>query len=230
MMPDPCPVSISIDRFKKMDELAIRKYGLTIELMMENAGLQLARLITQHATLESKIYIGIGKGNNGGGGLVAARKLAGWGFQVLLDIPDTGLKSLPAKQLQRALAAGALVMSLSYADVFVDAYFGFSQKLPLPEAYLTSINQAMQGSAFRISLDLPSGFNKETGELLFRPDLILTMAAPKTELITFGYGPILLIADISIPKELYDHFGILQPAFPKSGIIEYQSHTYHKST
>ena len=31
--------SISIDRFKEMDELAIEKYGLTIELMMENAGL-----------------------------------------------------------------------------------------------------------------------------------------------------------------------------------------------
>ena len=103
MMLDPFPVSISIDRFKKMDDLAIHKYGLTIELMMENAGLQLARLITQHASLESKIYIGIGKGNNGGGGLVAARRLAGWGFQVLLDIPDTALKSLPAKQLQRAL-------------------------------------------------------------------------------------------------------------------------------
>ena len=208
-----------------MDELAIQKYGLTIELMMENAGLQLARLITQHASLESKIHIGIGKGNNGGGGLVAARRLAGWGFRVLLDIPDTDLKSLPAKQLQRALAAGALVKPLSYADVIVDAYFGFSQKLPLPEAYLRSIHQAMQDSAYRISLDLPSGFNKDTGELLFQPDLILTMAAPKTELITFGYGPILQIADISIPKELYDHFGIHQPAFPKSGIIKYQSHT-----
>jgi len=69
--------SISIDRFKEMDELAIQKYGLTIELMMENAGLQLARLISQYATKQSKIHIGIGKGNNGGGGLVAARRLAG---------------------------------------------------------------------------------------------------------------------------------------------------------
>jgi len=37
--------SISIARFKEMDELAIQKYGLTIELMMENAGLQLALLL-----------------------------------------------------------------------------------------------------------------------------------------------------------------------------------------
>lgn len=213
--------SISIDRFKEMDELAIRKYGLTIELMMENAGLQLARLISQHATRQAKIHIGIGKGNNGGGGLVAARRLAGWGFQVLLDIPDTDLRSLPGLQLNRTLAAGASVGPIGEADIFVDAYFGFSQKLPLPESYLDSIRKAMQYPAFRISLDLPSGFNKVTGTLLFSPDLILTMAAPKTELITLGYGPILHIADISIPLELYEHFGILQPAFQQSGIIKY---------
>ena len=69
--------SISIDQFKKMDELAIHKYGLSIELMMENAGLQLARLISQYATKQSTIHIGIGTGNNGGGGLVAARRLSG---------------------------------------------------------------------------------------------------------------------------------------------------------
>ena len=216
--------SISIDRFKEMDELAIRKYGLTIELMMENAGLQLARLISQYATLQSKIHIGIGKGNNGGGGLVAARRLAGWGFLVRLDIPEVSLRSLPASQLDRALAAGAAVSPMAKADIFADAYFGFSQKLPLPESYLASIHKANQYSAFRISLDLPSGFNKENGELLFRPDLILNMAAPKTELIKFGYGSILRIADISIPQELYDHFSILQPAFQQSGIISCLSH------
>ena len=216
--------TISIDRFKEMDELAIEKYGLTIELMMENAGLQLARLISQYATRQSTIHIGIGKGNNGGGGLVGARRLTGWGFQVLLDIPETGLRSLPAMQLDRALAAGAVISPLAKADIFVDAYFGFSQKLPLPESYQASIHMANQHSAFRISLDLPSGFNKETGTLIFRPDLILTMAAPKTELINFGHGPILHIADISIPRELYEHFGILQPAFQQSGIIKYLSH------
>lgn len=206
-----------------MDELAIKIYGLTIELMMENAGLQLARLVSQYATKQSIVYIGVGKGNNGGGGLVAARRLAGWGKQVFLDIPDRELKALPAKQLQRTLAAGAEIRSLSHADVFVDAYFGFSQALPLPGAYQASIDKAMQDSAIRIALDLPSGFNKESGELLFQPDLILTMAAAKTELLTFGYGPILHIADISIPWQLYEHFGILQPDFSQSGIIKYLS-------
>ena len=51
--------------------------------------------------------------------------------------------------------------------------------------------------------------------------LILTMAAPKTELIKFGHGPDLYIADIGIPGDLYEHFGIRQPDFGQSGIVKY---------
>jgi hydroxyethylthiazole kinase-like uncharacterized protein yjeF len=215
--------SLTIDQFKEMDALAIQGKALPIELMMENAGLQLARLVSANASREHSIWLGIGPGNNGGGGLVAARKLAGWGYLVKLDIPNKKLKPLPALQLDRALAAGAEISPLGQSDVFVDAYFGFSQKLPLPRAFLDSIEKANNESKFRISLDLPSGFNKDSGDQLFNPDLILTMAAPKTELIKFGFGPVLYIADIGIPIDLYEHFGINQPDFAQSGIVKYMN-------
>jgi len=213
--------SLSIDQFKEMDALVIQNFALPIELMMENAGLQLARFVSSNSTKEKNIRIGIGPGNNGGGGLVAARRLSGWGYQVKLDIPDRKLKVLPARQLDRALAAGAEITPLSKSDIFVDAYFGFSQKLPLPDIFLASIEKANSDSAIRISLDLPAGFNKNNGEILFNPDLILTMAAPKTELIKFGHGPGLYVADIGIPTDLYEHFGIRQPDFGQSGIVKY---------
>ncbi len=213
--------SLTIDQFRRMDALAIQNYTLPIELMMENAGLQLAYFVSSYATRTDEIWIGIGPGNNGGGGLVAARRLSGWGYQVKLDIPEKKLKPLPTLQRDRALAAGAEISALSKPDVFVDAYFGFSQKLPLPGSYLASIEKANKDSSLRISLDLPSGFNKDNGELLFKPDLILTMAAPKTELIKFGFGPDLFIADIGIPGDLYEHFGIPQPDFGHSGIVKY---------
>ncbi len=221
-MPNRKSFSLSIDRFKEMDALAIQEYALPIELMMENAGLQLARLVSKYASLQSDIWIGVGPGNNGGGGLVAARRLSAWGYPVNLDIPDSNLKPLAALQLKRALAFGAVVSPLIKADIFVDAYFGFSQKLPLPPSYLNAIKAANQHSSLRISLDLPSGFNKENGELLFKSDLILTMAAPKAELIKFGFGPGLYIADIGIPRKLYNAFGILQTDFSQSGMVKYQ--------
>jgi NAD(P)H-hydrate epimerase len=68
-----------------MDYYTLEKYDLSIELMIEYAGLQLARLIALKATKTSKITIGVGNGNNGGGGLVAARRLAAWGYDVYLD-------------------------------------------------------------------------------------------------------------------------------------------------
>lgn len=213
--------SLTIDQFKEMDTLAIQNYALPIELMMENAGLQMARLVSKNATRKNNIWIGVGPGNNGGGGLVAARRLSGWGYRVKLDIPERKLKPLPTLQLERSIAAGAEVSNLSKADVFVDAYFGFSQKLPLPDIFLASIEKANRDSALKISLDLPSGFNKTNGDHLFRPDFILTMAAPKIELIKFGHGPGLFIADIGIPGNLYEHFGICQPDFAKEGIVKF---------
>ncbi len=214
-------LSLTIDQFREMDTMAIQNYALPIELMMENAGLQLARLVSSYANREDEIWFGIGPGNNGGGGLVAARRLSGWGYLVKLDIPERNLKPLASLQLERALAAGAEISSFTKSDVFVEAYFGFSQKLPLPDTFLASIEKANLRSKLRISLDLPSGFNKDNGNLNFQPDLILTMAAPKIELIKFGYGPDLFVADIGIPGDLYEYFGIRQPDFSQSGIVRY---------
>lgn len=74
--------TLSLETFKELDYLVVEQYHMPIELMMENAGLQLARLIALSATKKSIIVIGIGNGNNGGGGLVAVRRLAAWGFNV----------------------------------------------------------------------------------------------------------------------------------------------------
>lgn len=219
---------LTIDQFKEMDQMALNKYSLPIELMMENAGLQLARLVTRYASRRNSILIGVGTGNNGGGGLVAARRLAGWGYEVYLDMPDSNLKDLPASQLQRAMTFGVNIENVDLPDIFVDAYFGFSQRLPLPDIYLDSIHNSAIAKAVKISLDLPSGFDKHTLDFLFTPDSILTLAAPKTELIQSGIESEIYIADIGIPAQLYRDLGVSQPDFGESGIVKfsYKSSTY----
>ena len=60
-----------------MDYYALEHCDLPIELMMENTGLHLARLIVEFVSnSKAKILIGIGLGYNTGGGLFAARRLA----------------------------------------------------------------------------------------------------------------------------------------------------------
>ena len=213
---------LTIDQFKRMDQLAISEYSVPIELMMENAGLQLARLVAGMIRPKGSIVIGVGPGNNGGGGLVAARRLAGWGFEVSMEIPHYELKPLPAHQLKRAQASGAILGKDIHPDVYVDAYFGFSQRLPLPERFQEAIKIANTLEAKKVSLDLPSGFNANTGETLFIPDIVLTMAAPKKELRKLNPIPELYVADIGIPVTLYEKLGIPQPAFQLTGYAKYK--------
>lgn len=67
---------LPLEKFRQMDALAVEEYHLPIELMMENADLHLARLVTRILPDTGKVLMGIGTGNNGGGGLVAARRLS----------------------------------------------------------------------------------------------------------------------------------------------------------
>ncbi|MEA1786729.1 NAD(P)H-hydrate epimerase [Arenibacter sp. GZD96] len=211
--------TLSLEAFKEMDYLAVTHYGLHIELMMENAGLQLARLIAEKASFSTKIRIGVGNGNNGGGGLVAARRLSAWGFKVYLDLAVTITKALPLAQLKRALAFGATKKKIKNPDIWVDAYLGFSQRLPLAPAFLKGIDEANACKAYRIALDLPTGISENGEGTYFKAHQILTLAAPKAILNTLPLSTDIRIADLGIPKPIYDKFHINMPHFYTHQIV-----------
>lgn len=203
-----------------MDHCAVEHYGLSIELMMENAGLQLARLIVEKANGLSKIRVGVGNGNNGGGGLVAARRLAAWGFDVYLDLVVDITKELPQTQLKRALAFGAKNKAMENPDIWVDAYLGFSQRLPLGPNFLRAIELANASTAHRISLDLPLGISKENKDgPMFHAHQILTLAAPKDILNILPPETDIRVADIGIPKAIYEKYNVSMPPFHHRQII-----------
>lgn len=203
--------TLPIEKFREMDYLAVENYHLPIETMMENAGLNLARLATSILPERGEILIGVGTGNNGGGGLVAARRLAAWGYPVFLDIPDKNLKELSTSQLEKALKFGAKIKKSENPWLFIDAYFGFSQRLPLPANFEKAIKIANQLTCPKISLDLPSGFDRQTSISLFKPDVILTLAAMKTELLPLVSEVQLFVADLGIPFSAYKSFGTSIP-------------------
>ena len=78
-------ISITADQMKKVDELVIEKYEITLEQMMELAGSRLALLAKKllNKSLEKKkVIVLAGRGNNGGGGLFAARHMNNMGAKV----------------------------------------------------------------------------------------------------------------------------------------------------
>lgn len=213
--------AMNLDHFKKMDYYAVENYNLPIELMMENAGLQLANLIVSSVeNPKSKILIGIGNGNNGGGGLVAARRLAAWGFTVYLDLMTEISKELPARQLDRAIKFGAKTEIVSNPDIWVDAYLGFSQRLPLRTNLLEILHKANICDCQRISLDIPTGFLGDTATPHFHAHKVLSLAVPKQILFNLPESVEIYIADLGIPIKVYEKFGVEIPPFQMDNILK----------
>ena len=212
--------AMELSDFKAMDHFTVEDYKLPVELMMENAGLQLANLITRFAKKSQIIKIGIGNGNNGGGGLVAARRLLAWGYTVYLDMITDISKDLPRQQLRRAVSFGAQTSTPTRYDVWVDAYLGFSQRLPLTELLLERCDKANESDALRISLDIPTGFGGDTNALYFRCDKILTLAAPKKLLYRLPERTEIFIADLGIPAAVYQKFKIEPLPFHTNNILK----------
>jgi NAD(P)H-hydrate repair Nnr-like enzyme with NAD(P)H-hydrate epimerase domain len=71
----PC---VTIREMQEVDRLMMEEYSIQLLQMMENAGTALASLTCQHIgnPADKNIVILAGRGNNGGGGLVAARRLS----------------------------------------------------------------------------------------------------------------------------------------------------------
>ena len=198
----------SLEEMKQLDALAVENYNLPIELMMENAGLGLARIVASSVGKESLICFGIGPGNNGGGALVAARRLAGWGYSCHLLQASKSLGLLATKQLKRAMAFGTeLALKIPFGtEVFVDGFFGFSQRFPLPSNVIKILDQANQETFLKISLDLPTGISKGLESTFFNADIVCTLAAPKKLLFQKKYSPRVFLIDLGIPEQAYRNF------------------------
>lgn len=195
--------TLSLDAFKEMDYYAVNNYHLPVELMMESAGLQLARLTASVAEPGSTVLVAVGPGNNGGGGLVAARRLEAWGYKVHIHLPMKPTHDIVNDQLSRTISYGVERAMEEDYDVILDCLFGFSQRLPLPKEVLSLIETMNTIEAKKISLDIPTGIC-EGGECFrFKADKVLTVAAPKTILLNHIDEYDLYIADVGIPVEVY---------------------------
>lgn len=211
--------ALELEDFRQMDYYAVENYQLPIELMMENAGLQLANLIAYYAPKDAHIMIGVGNGNNGGGGLVAARRLKAWNYSVSLDLPTQITRELPKKQLARAIAFGVEIGGDKQPEVWVDAYLGFSQRLPLSNSFMQRIQEANDHPALKISLDIPTGYLGDLTVPYFMADKIVTLAAPKKILFDLDDSTELFVADIGIPSAVYKKLNIEMLEFDRHNLL-----------
>lgn len=219
--------SVRAHEMRRADDLAESKYSLDLLQMMENAGLQLARLVRDHCVSgqlgSADIVVLAGPGGNGGGGLAAARRLSTWGarVQVSLSASEDQLRSTTRKQLRAAQAAGIEVLqtveSAADPDAIVDSYLGYSRKGAPRPPMDRGINWANSANAPVIALDVPSGLDPDEGdpaEPTVKAAMTLTLALPKTGLLVPAAEPYvgeLWLADISLPPQLFADLGVEVP-------------------
>lgn len=209
---------VSSAEMREIDRLTTSRYGVPSLTLMENAGSAVARFVVRRYPDARRITVVCGKGNNGGDGFVAARKLheAGREVRVVLLTSVEEVKGDAGENLSRLpitpilLNSGSIIPSLetllSSSDVALDAIFGTGFHPPLPEIATKAIQLLNAAHCPVISVDLPSGADADSFALdqphACRSDAIVTFTAPKPAIVfgTLTRGAIAL-ADIGSPKQ-----------------------------
>ncbi|HOV80412.1 MAG TPA: NAD(P)H-hydrate dehydratase [Bacillota bacterium] len=218
---------VTAEEMKALDRAAIEQYGIPGLVLMENAGRCVVEVIRQvlGEVRDKVITVFIGKGNNGGDGLVIARHLlnAGAGVKVLSLVNPDEIKGDAKANLEIWRKMEQKVFSLHHGDVInvvrlalmntdliVDAIFGTGFRGRAGEK-AGRVIEALNGSGKPIvAVDVPSGLDADTGKVrgpCIQAAHTVTFALPKLGLILepgAGYAGRLHITDISIPSVLVE--------------------------
>jgi len=206
---------ITREQMIEVDRIMVQEYHIPVELMMEHAGLNLARLAVKYSKENENKYIVVaGSGNNGGGGIVSARRLASWGLNVQIYLPRGRVKlnEISRNQLLRAEQIGIKIFeriptdNLNENNIFIDAYLGYNFEFRNDKLtkevfnFLSTCNNI-------VSLDTPSGLEINTGKVFsnIHPTATITLGFIKIGLLLTNEKTLgdLYVADIGIPIEIF---------------------------
>jgi NAD(P)H-hydrate epimerase len=203
-------------------ELNAEYLGISLGMLMENAGREVVRLVESIEPLEGKrVAVLCGVGGNGGDGMVAARYLyaAGASVDVLLIGNEESISNPPTsvnwkilknirginKSILRSESDVRSCKAISRAELLVDAMLGIGQTNPVREPMLTAVKAFNSSKATKYSIDIPTGMDSDTGQVYgdaIRAAHTITLHAPKPGLSKSSeYVGKLHVVDIGIPKD-----------------------------
>ncbi len=220
---------ITREQAQALDSLAVER-GISILALMERAGELVSQLAKQKASGKNIIIL-CGKGNNGGDGLVSARNLMLAGFQIRVILAQENLGEAAKRNEDALRLLGGRIdpwrddVAFS-ADLIIDALLGFNLKGAPTEPYAGIIRAANDSGVPILAVDIPSGLDADAGSLyqpIIRASWTLALSAVKQGCLVQDSKPFvgeLYLADIGIPKEIYNNIKIKKPAF--AGIRLYE--------
>jgi ADP-dependent NAD(P)H-hydrate dehydratase / NAD(P)H-hydrate epimerase len=166
---------VTCQQMREAEEAAFAR-GISAAQLMEQAGAGIAEVIRQFFPQPAHTVLYLGKGNNAGDALVAARHLAaaGWTLHARLAFPVEAFKELPARHWKalgdKIQVADSMddLMHLPGTVVLLDGLVGIgvtgALRGPLGEA-VREMNQLRRlRHAVTVAMDLPSGLDPATGD------------------------------------------------------------------
>ena len=155
-------------------DAASADHGMPGAVLMENAGEALTQAALKEAGAGGRFFVLCGLGNNGGDGLVVARKLTSLGRTVFIELAGEGtaLQHDADRNFEALKACGVTPapipadLSAGPGDVVIDALLGTGLSRA-PEGRIAEaigrISAWRAAGARVISADLPSGLDSDTG-------------------------------------------------------------------
>ena len=212
----PNPIVLTREQVRRVDAIAIERFGLSGLVLMENAGRGCVDVLEQLGIL-GRVVILCGHGNNAGDGFVIARHLAVRGFEPFCILCEgnehmrgdaaTNFEILSRLQLPwlELTDESQLLEEFASADWIVDALLG-TGAMGTPRAPLDRVIQLANAVTCRkLAVDIPSGLDCNSGEpsaYTFRADHTCTFVAAKPGLLkptAAEYVGALHVVDIGVP-------------------------------
>lgn len=203
-------VIFSKEEMYDADKYTINSLGVSSEILMENAGQAITHKILKIVKPSDTITIFCGHGNNGGDGIVIARRLKNLNFNVnLVIIPDPSKYKGPS-QYHFNLYKNHGYSFFSYdksttnqlinkSTIIIDAIFGIGFKCQPNSSYYQLVSDINKSNTKIISVDIPSGVSAD-GNMIENPikaNYTFTISFPKISAFLYpskiNYGKVSVV-------------------------------------
>jgi len=185
-------IAASTKDIRQYDRIFIEEMGVPGVVLMENAGRGAANVILMKYPGKRSAGVVCGKGNNGGDGYVVARHLtcAGFSVDVYIFAKDEEIRGDAKINLDIIRKMGLRIKEagqwspddLKSHDIIIDALLGTGVRGSLRDDFRELIEAINKLGRPIIALDIPSGLNGDTGEILaaaVKAERTITFALPK---------------------------------------------------
>lgn len=218
--------TVSVAQMQAIDQAAMERYGIPRLLLMEHAGLAIARVARAMMPQPQRpMLVCCGTGFNGGDGLAAARHLQAWGYAVAAVLlgPRQGLREEPltyarlVEQLgvpltgcESVAAVDALERHVSPCGLIIDALLGVGMQGAVRDPMASLIRRLNASRIPILAADIPSGLDADTGDVrgvAVRAAATVTFGLPKQG-CRLNEGPAhtgtLIVDPITMPRALLE--------------------------